>query len=104
MFCRMSFDNYLLALLLLNGCGEFPEIAQPPVVSTLEVTDISTTTAKGGRFAAGKGGELNAGGLVWSTSPKPTLELNNGSTFEGISYGTLEIIIKRLTHSTPYYR
>jgi uncharacterized protein (TIGR02145 family) len=103
MCCRLSFVNYLLALLLLNACRVVPEIAQPPVVTTLEVTDISTTTAKGGGIVAGKGGELNARGLVWHTSPKPTLEHNSGSTYEGISFGTFESIITGLTHSTTYY-
>ena len=102
------FVGLFSVLLLFIGCVKEdlrpPEdrIVGEPVVTTADVTDITTSTAKcGGEVVMEKGYELSARGVCWSTSPNPTIEDNH--TVDGEGKGSFESDISGLTESTTYY-
>ena len=74
----------------------------PPMVTTSEVTDISTTTAVGGGNVIDIGGaEVTERGICWSTSPDPTIEGNH--TSNGTGTGAYTCMMTDLTPGTLYY-
>ena len=102
------FVGLFSVLLLFIGCVKEdlrpPEdrIVGEPVVTTADVTDITTSTAKcGGEVVMEKGYELSARGVCWSTSPNPTIGDNH--TVDGEGKGSFESDISGLTESTTYY-
>ena len=103
------FVGLFSVLLLFIGCVKEdlprpPEdrIVGDPVVTTADVTDITTSTAKcGGEVVMEKGNELSARGVCWSTSPNPTIEDNH--TIDGEGKGSFESDISGLTANVTYY-
>ena len=103
------FVGLFSVLLLFIGCVKEdlprpPEdrIVGDPVVTTADVTDITTSTAKcGGEVVMEKGNELSARGVCWSTSPNPTIEDNH--TIDGEGKGSFESDISELTANVTYY-
>jgi len=73
-----------------------------PNVTTMEVTNITRTTATSGGIITSDGGlPVKTRGICWSISPNPTTindHIENGS---GI--GEFEINLSGLTPNTPYY-
>lgn len=91
-------------LLLLNTCKDDDVRVEPASVITLEVTEITTTTARsGGNITNDGGGEITARGVVWSTSQNPTTEQNTGSTADGSGSGIFQSDLTGLTEGTVYY-
>ena len=73
-----------------------------PEVTTVEPTEIATTSAKtGGNVISDGGGEVTAKGVCWSTSQNPTL--SDSFSTDGIGLGEYLSIINGLTINTTYY-
>jgi hypothetical protein len=73
-----------------------------PEVTTAEITEITLTTAKSGGEVIHSGGvPLTARGVVWSSSPNPTLD--DPSTFDGTDVGIFESNLTDLTAGQTYY-
>jgi uncharacterized protein (TIGR02145 family) len=59
-----------------------------PTVMTAEITGITSISAtSGGNVTEDGGAPVTARGVVWSTSPNPTLEVNDGFTEDGEGLG-----------------
>ena len=73
-----------------------------PVVLTLDMTDITSTTAKGhGKVTDQGGSTVTERGVCWSTSPSPT---TSGSHVQsGTGTGEYTVSISNLTPGTRYY-
>ena len=100
-----SISLLICLALVLTGCDieEGPSPSQVPTLSTLEVTDITLTAAKGGGNILSAGGmDLSYRGLVWGRSPNPTIEQNDGQQNEGNTVGTFEVIMRQLLPYTTY--
>ena len=75
-----------------------------PVLSTMEVTEITSTTAtSGGEITDDGGAEISKRGVVWGTEEDPTLESNDGFTEDGHGIGEFVSELTDLTPNTTYY-
>ena len=73
-----------------------------PVVLTLDMTDITSTTAKGhGKVADQGGSAVTERGICWSTSPSPST--NGSHANSGTGTGEYTVSISNLTPGTKYY-
>ena len=82
----------------LSGTG------QAPTVSTLNITNITQTSASsGGNVTAQGSSAVTARGVVWGTMPNPTITNNEGLTNDGVGTGNFTSNIAGLTSSTNYY-
>jgi len=74
-----------------------------PVVTTATVSSTSSTTAtSGGNVTNDGGGTITARGVVWDTSPNPTVSLSTKTT-DGTGIGTFTSTIGSLSPTTVYY-
>jgi uncharacterized protein (TIGR02145 family) len=74
-----------------------------PEVMTLEPFNITDTSAMvTGDIISNGGAAVIVSGVVWSTSPKPTVDLLTKTT-DGTSLGQYTSVITGLTESTTYY-
>ncbi len=69
--------------------------------SVTEITDVSAVT--GGIVISDGGAPVTARGVVWSTTPKPTIENNEGYTTDGSGLGEFTSTLTGLTPETTYY-
>lgn len=75
---------------------------KPPVISTLDVTEILTYSAKsGGNIDDDGGATITARGVCWGINHNPTIEDNHTSDESGI--GTFTSNLTGLSASTVYY-
>nr|HPE58524.1 FISUMP domain-containing protein [Bacteroidales bacterium] len=75
-----------------------------PTVITAEVTAITSTSAiSGGDVTDDGGAPVTARGVVWSTTPNPTLEINQGFTEDGEGLGDFISEIFDLYRGSSYY-
>ncbi len=89
-------------LLILMSCSDENQVESKPVVSTVEVTEITETTAICGGIVESDGGsEVLSKGVCWSTMPDPTIE--NECTNDGVGVGEFISIINDLSCNTTYY-
>ncbi len=73
-----------------------------PVVLTLDMTDITSTTAKGhGKVTDQGGSAVTERGVCWSTSPSPTTSGSHANS--GTGTGEYAVSISNLTPGTKYY-
>jgi hypothetical protein len=73
------------------------------VVSTTAISAITQTTAtSGGNVTSAGSSSVTARGVVWSTSPNPTVALSTKTT-DGSGTGTFTSAITGLTANTTYY-
>ncbi len=73
-----------------------------PVVLTLDMTDITSTTAKGhGKVTDQGGSAVTERGICWSTSPSPTTSGSHANS--GTGAGEYTVSISNLTPGTKYY-
>jgi hypothetical protein len=73
-----------------------------PVVMTLDMTDITSTTAKGhGKVTDQGGSAVTERGICWSTSPSPTTSGNHVNS--GTGTGEYTVSLTNLTPGTKYY-
>jgi hypothetical protein len=81
----------------------FTTISTPTVSSTATVTSISTTSAtSGGTITVDGGSAVTARGIVWGTTPNPTIDLTTKTT-DGTGTGTFASNLTGLTNATLYY-
>jgi uncharacterized protein (TIGR02145 family) len=90
----------ILSINLLNSCKkDKPTI---PVITTAEVTGISTSTAVSGGIITDEGGAaVTSRGVCWNTTDNPVID-NNKSSETGGS-GSFTSNISQLTTNTTYY-
>ena len=75
----------------------------PPTLTTTAVSNITATSATSGGTIISDGGSLiTAKGVVWSTSPNPTIDLAT-KTNDGIGSGNFTSVIDGLNPNTKYY-
>lgn len=74
-----------------------------PIVTTTNVSSITGISAKsGGNILDDRGYPITSRGVVWSTSPNPTISLPT-KTINGTGSGTFNSTISGLTTNTNYY-
>jgi len=75
----------------------------PPKLTTTSVSNITATTAtSGGTIISDGGSPITAKGVVWSTSPSPTIDLST-KTNDGTGVGAFISTLSNLTNNTKYY-
>jgi len=94
-------------LVLFNSCKkeEIPLTPEPqlPVLTTNTPVNVLQTTAEcGGEVTSDGGDAITARGVVWSTTPLPTIALTT-KTSEGAGAGKFVSIITGLNPNTTYY-
>ena len=92
----------LMSLFIIAGCSDDDTApVNPPTLTTLDVTDITETSAKsGGNITDDGGGEITARGVVWwNTDENPTLEDHLGVTEDGTGSGVFQSNITGLSAS-----
>ncbi len=73
-------------------------------LTTLEIVNITATTASSGCNITSDGGDpITARGVVWSTSQNPTLTTNDGFTINGTGAGLCDSNLGELNPNTTYY-
>jgi uncharacterized protein (TIGR02145 family) len=88
-------------LFLVTGCKK-DEPAKLPVVSTSQVTDITTVTAKcGGSIISNGGSEILANGVCWSTNINPAI--TDSKTVDDVGTAHFASILSGLTAGTNYH-
>lgn len=94
-----------LFLLVLSGCEKASEkIHTPslPIVTTLETTGVSATSAvSGGKVLSGGNLPLTERGVCWNNTGNPTI--NDQRTDDGDGAGTYSSLITELETGTTYY-
>ncbi len=74
------------------------------VLTTAEVTNVTSTTAvAGGNVTDAGGGTIVARGICWGKTPNPTVEVSEGKTTNGTGVGTFTGNLTALTDGTTYY-
>lgn len=74
-----------------------------PTVQTESISSISSNTAcSGGKVISNGGASISACGIVWSTSPNPTIE-SSLKSYETTSYNTFSSTMSNLRPITKYY-
>ncbi|MDX9749180.1 MAG: FISUMP domain-containing protein [Paludibacter sp.] len=74
-----------------------------PELSTIEISEMSTSTAKSGGIITHDGGaEITSRGVVWSTTQDPTIDLST-KTSDGSGTGLFTSSITGLSAVTTYY-
>ncbi len=86
---------------LISGTAE-GVTADPPTVTTNEVSNISTTFAtSGGNIPSDGGSAVIARGVVWDTTSSPTIDDNK--TMDGTGSGAFISQVMGLTPGTTYF-
>lgn len=96
------YRSFFFILISLIGCNKNKDEEEIPVVTTAEVSAITTSTAVSGGNVT-EGTKIIARGVVWSTSSNPTLTDNLGKTNDGAGTGSFTSNLTLLTPSTVYY-
>jgi hypothetical protein len=74
-----------------------------PVLTTNQLADITNSTARsGGNITDNSGSSITARGVVWSTSPMPTILLST-KTIDGSGTGSFSSVLNNLSINTTYY-
>jgi uncharacterized protein (TIGR02145 family) len=75
-----------------------------PSISTSEITQITINSAtSGGNVSNDGGAPVTARGIVWGTSENPSIETNEGITYDGIGIGSWVSALVELTPATEYF-
>jgi uncharacterized protein (TIGR02145 family) len=103
---KCSFKTLVIIILcasfvaFLSYCTKEESI--PPVVLTVEVTGITTTSAvSGGNITSDGGSKVIAKGVCWNKNTNPTIE--NFKTKDGKGSGSFESNLTNLQPGTIYY-
>ena len=98
--CLLITGNCLLAQVIPVG---FMQKAVPLLVSTSQVTSITSTSASSGGNVTSDGGKsITAKGVVWSTSINPTIALTT-KTNQGAGSGVFSSNLTGLAEVNKYY-
>jgi uncharacterized protein (TIGR02145 family) len=94
---------FLMAALIESSCKKEKTI-QLSSITTLAIASITETSAiSGGNISNSGGGSITAKGVVWSTSPNPTLSINQGSTNHGAGSGSFSSNLTGLIANETYF-
>jgi uncharacterized protein (TIGR02145 family) len=86
-----------------TGYGNELTFTTLPKLTTTEVTEKTENTAmSGGNISPAGNATITARGVVWSTSPKPTIALST-KTVDGSGTGVFTSSVTGLTAKTKYY-
>ena len=100
----VAFGNNALTLKEIKHVIASYRISNLATVFTEPVTDIGLINAvMGGNITNDGGMPVIQRGVVWSSSPNPTLEDNEGMVEKGTGIGKFTVMIDSLNHSTQYY-
>jgi uncharacterized protein (TIGR02145 family) len=89
------------AIMAFSSCENEEEI-NVPSISTIEVTEITQTSAvSGGNITDAGGATVTARGVCWSTTENPTI--SDSKTEDGTGAGTFTSNISGLEPNTTYY-
>jgi DNA-binding beta-propeller fold protein YncE len=78
-------------------------VSSPPFLTTTTVTSVASRGASsGGNITANGGSSITARGVVWSTSPNPTVALSTKTT-DGTGMGSFTSTVSGLSPGTTYY-
>jgi hypothetical protein len=89
----------------VSTAGFIAKLSAPttPPVDTTAISVITMTTARsGGNVLKDGGAAVTARGVVWSTSPSPTIALST-KTSDGSGTGSFTSVLTGLTAGTTYY-
>ena len=93
----VSINSYLVSVSASGSSS-----SSLPAVTTVEVTDITTTTAKGvGNVTSIGSSSVTARGICWSTSQNPTT--SNSHATNGTGTGSFTVNMTGLNANTTYY-
>jgi len=77
--------------------------ASTPILTTTAISNATTSTAtSGGNVTSDGGSSVTAKGIVWSTSPNPTIALTT-KTSDGSGTGSFTSSLSGLAPNTTYY-
>jgi uncharacterized protein (TIGR02145 family) len=89
-----------LSIILIYSCKK--DKPTPPIITTVDVSAITQTTAvSGGNITSDGGDSVTVRGVCWSTNPNPIF--NDNHTSDGSSIGSFVSNITGLTATTTYY-
>jgi antitoxin component YwqK of YwqJK toxin-antitoxin module len=92
-----------LSVFFLFSCSDDENNSTAPVLTTTSITNITNNSATSGGIVTSDGGaNITARGVVWSTSPIPTIELST-KTVDGTGTGSFTSSITGLLPNTTYY-
>ncbi len=92
-----------LLVVLSTGCKD-NKLKIKPALSTVEVSNITATSAISGGIITDDGGApISHKGVVWGTTPEPTLESNLGKTGDGSGSDSFTTLLTDLTPNTTYH-
>ena len=102
MLNNITHAGYCFVRCLLDDAGVNEDIAVLPVVTTMTVGDITSTSASGSGFVVASGGtNITTRGFCWNTAPNPTV--SDSHTSDGNSTGGFTGYMTGLTPGTTYY-
>jgi uncharacterized protein (TIGR02145 family) len=81
----------------ITGCASLPTVKTSPISNS-----DNTTATSGGEVVSNGGAPVTARGVVWSTSPNPTVALST-KTSNGTGTGVFTSSITGLTKDVKYY-
>lgn len=93
----------VFTLIFAYGCAD-DDPAELPTVSTAPIENVTAMSATGGGVVADDGGAMvTARGVVWDTSPDPTVDVNDGHVSGGSGEGDFTVTLSGLNSSTEYH-
>ncbi len=93
----------VFVLVFSYGCLD-DDATELPAVTTAPVEDVTAISATGGGSVTDDGGSMITDrGVVWNTSPDPTLEDNEQRKSGGSGVGDFAVTLSGLTSSTEYH-
>ena len=100
-----SLLTFTFALLLLTACNDDDDTNLAiPQLSTIAVTEITSSSAQSGGNITGDGGApVSSRGVVWSSEQAPSLESHLGLTVDGGGLGVFTSSISGLSGGQTYY-
>jgi len=101
---KMFLSRFIVAMIVLAmyACSTEEPKNNKDMLTTSIVTDITPTTAKsGGSQINTASGVILSKGIVWNTSPSPTVDHFSKSAGEG--YAAFVCDMTNLQHNTKYY-
>lgn len=94
--------KYLMLLLIAPLLVACEKEAVKPVVTTIDITEITETSAvAGGDVTSDGGAEVTSRGVCWSVNPNPTID--DKHTEDGAGVGNFTSNITELTTNTVYH-
>lgn len=94
---------FSVIVLILISCAKNNE-AELPQLRTLDIFEITSTTAKSGGFITASGNsEIIKKGLVWGRIINPSIDGNGGISYGGTGSAAFFNVVSGLTPNTTYF-